>query len=469
MRLNSNLIVIVIALCALASGQSQPTQSGNKRPAPAAPALTGIVGQDAQGTDEEDSSALPKIPALLGGPGSFLAFTSEAERSNYLRGGVNVGAAYDDNALLTPSNRVGNTTYSVFPNIALDLKRPRVRWTLGYAGGLTVNQRLSDRNQGAHDLAFDLSYRLSPHVNLRVAENFGLTSGIFDVRGNALQTGPGVPNGNLITPLSRKRTSFTVGEINYHFALNDVVGASGSFYDLHYRDVPPSTVSLSLADTRTTSASAFWFHRLLKRDWLGASYRFQRLRFDPNGETNIHSFDIANTATVGKNLNITAFVGPEYSDNQGLVAGGTGQATQFTKWFLAGGIEVAWQGQHTSVAAGYSRRLNDGGGLLGTVRAQETHVGFRRELLPGWAAGLGVSYGNSESLTVLTAASARAIKAASAGASLERSLGRKFVIRADYIHDFQQQAATTLVPDLNVDRNRVSLTLGYQWTKALGR
>jgi hypothetical protein len=460
----------VIALRAVSAGQSQPAQGSDKRSAPAAPALTGIVNPDTQGTDEEESSALPRIPALLGGPGASLAFSSEGERSNYLRGGVNVGAAYDDNALLTPNNRLGNTTYSVFPNVALDLRRPRVRWTLGYAGGLTVNQRLSERNQGAHDLTFDLGYRLSPHVNLRLAEDFGLSSGIFDARSNALQAGPGVPNGSLITPLSRKRTSYTVGEINYHFALNDVVGASGSFYDLHYRDVPPAGItSLALTDTRTAAASAFWFHRLLKRDWLGASYRFQHFTFDPSGETRVHSFAAANTLTVGKNLNISGFIGPEYSDNHGLVAGGTGQQTQFTKWLLAGGIEAGWQGRHTSVATGYSRRLNDGGGILGAVRAQDVHVSFRREFLPGWAGGLGVSYGDSKSLTVLNAASASSIRAATGSASVERSLGRKFAIRADYAHAFQRQSATTLVPEFNVDRNRLSLTLGYQWTKALGR
>ena len=54
----------------------------------------------------------------------------------------------------------------------------------GYAAGLTVNQRLSSRNQGSHDLNFDSQFRLSPHVSLRIAEEFSLTSGFFD-SGNA--------------------------------------------------------------------------------------------------------------------------------------------------------------------------------------------------------------------------------------------------------------------------------------------
>ena len=54
-----------------------------------------------------------------------------------------------------------------------------MRWALGYAGGFTASQRLSDSNQGSHALNFESQFRLSPHVNLRVAENFSLTSGLF--------------------------------------------------------------------------------------------------------------------------------------------------------------------------------------------------------------------------------------------------------------------------------------------------
>jgi hypothetical protein len=52
-----------------------------------------------------------------------------------------------------------------------------MRWTLGYAGGLTVNQKITSQNEGSHNLNFDSQYRLSPHVNLRVARSFSMTTG----------------------------------------------------------------------------------------------------------------------------------------------------------------------------------------------------------------------------------------------------------------------------------------------------
>ena len=83
-----------------------------------------------------------------------------------------MGAAYDDNPLLVPSGAESNTSETIFPNIKIEESSSRMRWTLGYAGGLTVNQKITSQNQGSHNLNFDSQYRLSPHVNLRVAEAF---------------------------------------------------------------------------------------------------------------------------------------------------------------------------------------------------------------------------------------------------------------------------------------------------------
>ena len=122
--------------------------------------------------EEDTNSSLPQIPALLGGVGISTASLSELAKSNYLRGGVNVGATYDDNPLLASTGQLSNTSETIFPNIKFDESTSRTRWTLGYAGGLTINQKITNQNQGSHNVVFDSQFRLSPHVNLRVAENF---------------------------------------------------------------------------------------------------------------------------------------------------------------------------------------------------------------------------------------------------------------------------------------------------------
>jgi hypothetical protein len=462
------LVLVLIGLPMFAVGQNPPAQnpgdgSSATRSVPAA-ALSGIVGVDAQ-SEGETSEDLPQIPAMLGGRGSSLAFRSEMERSNYLRGGLNVGAAYDDNALLGSGGQVGNTTFSVFPSIAIDQSTSRMRWSLGYGGGLTVNQRLSSRNQGSHSLNFDSEFRVSPHVNLRVAEDFFLTAGIFGEPGGAgFQTGPGGANGTLITPLANQRSSATVVETNYHFALKDIVGASGSFYDLHYSEVTKGAGTL--VDTRTAAGSAFWLHQIFRRDWAGISYRFQRLTFDPSGETRVHTFIVTNTLNISKAFTVSAFIGPEHSDNHGVAASGpdAGQVSNFGDWSMAGGVEGGWQKERTSVTAGYSRQVTNGSGILGAVRLQSVHGALRRELIPGWAATLGIAYGGNEPLTLASSTHAASIKTTSVGASLERNIGRSLGFQIGYYHDFQNQSGSS-----DINRNRFSATLSYQWAKPLGR
>src|SRR5258708_6554701 len=174
----------VLAVGQNATPQGPPDQSpggggAGARTAPAAP-LSGLAGMQAEGDSEDGGGDLPQIPALLGGKGMSPAFLTELERSNYLRAGVNVGATYDDNPLLRSGGAESNTSESIFPNISIEQSTSRTRWTLGYAGGLTVNQNFTSQNQGSHNLDFDSQFRLSPHLNLRVAEFFSVTTVFFD-------------------------------------------------------------------------------------------------------------------------------------------------------------------------------------------------------------------------------------------------------------------------------------------------
>ena len=468
----SVVVLVLIGFQIPAKGQNPPTQNTNDRTgvtrsAPSG-AVSGIMGTDAQ-SEGESREDLPAIPSMLGGPGSSLALLSEMERSNYLRAGVNVGAAYDDNALLAPSDKLGNMTYSVFPSIALDQSTSRMRWTLRYGSGLTVNQRLSKQNHGSHDLHFDSEFRLSPHVNFRAAEDFSLIAGMFGTSADPGSQSGGM-NGTLIAPLANRRSSQTVVETNYHFARKDVIGASGSFYDLHYSDV--STGSERLADTQVAAGSGFWFHQMFRGDWAGVGYRFQRMTYGPIGETRVHSFTLVNTLTLSKGLTLYAYIGPEYSDNYGIAATGpdAGQVASFSDWSTAGGVELGWQNQRTSLNAGYSKQVSNGSGILGAVRLENIHAGFRRELLAGWAAGVTATYGDNEALTLASATGATSIKSTLVGFSVERNIGRSFGLQFGYFHDIQTRYESS-TPSTNHDanRNRYSVTLSYQWAKPLGR
>lgn len=471
------VVGVVAGLAVFGAAQNSPSPSPDQtetpdtgRTAPAAPlsAFAGIEGDTGSG---DTASSLPQIPALLGGIGISSASLSEMERSNYLRGGINVGAAYDDNPLLLSNGTESNTSESIFPNIKIDETSSRMRWTLGYAGGLTVNQKFTAQNQGSHNLNFDSQYRLSPHWNLHVAENFSATTGLFDAgNGGDLLGGAGGPNASLITPLANQKSDKTTVEINYHFALNDLVGASGSFYDSNFSEVAGQA---QLANTQTATGSAFWLHQLFHGDWAGATYRFERITFDPNGETRVHSVYAIDTLNFSNRLSLTGFVGPQYAENQGFTAGGS-TFSQTNNWSVGGGAEFGWNTQNTGASAGYSRMISDGGGILGAVLLQAVHGTFRRQLTRSWSGSVTAQHGTNQSLAVPFQTSATSINLTSVGVTLDRNVGKSVGLRMGYTHDFQQQfgvpGSSPMSPTqtLDANRNRLFVTLSYQWAKPLG-
>jgi hypothetical protein len=446
------------------STQNPASDDAGARTAPVAP-LSGIAGMETEGDTEEDTgSDLPQIPALLGGKGSSTAPLSELKRSNYLRGGLNVGATYNDNPLLGSSGVTSNTGVSIFPNISIEQTTSRVGYTLGYAGGITLNQNLGIGNQQAQNLNLDSQFRLSPHVDLRIAENFSYSTGFFDA-------GTGSPSGgtnpNLITPLSTQRSDTSTVEMNYHVRLNDLIGASGSYYESHFSNQPAESQPLS--DNQTLSASAFWLHRLFHGDWAGIAYHFDRITFSPGGgDTVVHSFYAVNTLDLSSRFFLTGFVGPQYSDSQGL-APLTAQPLQSTGWSAAGGVDGGWKNLRTGITAGYSRTIGGGGGVLGTVTVQNVHGNFRRELGWGWATTLTGTYATNQSIIVPSAGSATSVNLTSAGITLDRSVRKSFGLRLGYTHAFQEQfGLPSPAPTLGAHQNSFFVTLSYQWAKPLG-
>src|SRR5208282_3952854 len=196
-----------------------------------------------------------------------------------------------------------------------------------------------------------------------------------------------------------QKSSLTTVETNYHFALNDLIGASGSFYDLSFTNLPAGAPLTQLADSQTTSASAFWLHRIFGENWSGTSYGFQRITFSPNGETRVNSFFAVDTLSLSSRFTLTGFVGPQYLESQGSAPDGM-PVSQSDSWSVAGGLEGGWRNHRTGVFAGFSRNISDGGGVLGAVRLQTVYGTFRRELVPGWVAAFTGSYGTNQSLIV---------------------------------------------------------------------
>ena len=219
-------------------------------------------------------------PDPLSNEGYSLGFTSEATRTNYVRGGISFGTTYDDNVLPSSGQAVSDVRYSIWPSLSLQQSRPRLGWTLTYSPGYTFHQN-GAINGVDHNLALGFDYRLSPHVTLSLGSSFQKTSDLLNLPQNSPSSGsagaPGLTD-SIVPPATARISSFNDAEITYQFAENAMVGAKGSLSGLWY---PDRIILTGLYDSTAESALGFYTHRLSGMHYIGVSYGFQQLLTHP--------------------------------------------------------------------------------------------------------------------------------------------------------------------------------------------
>src|SRR5262249_25382181 len=155
------------------------------------------------------------------------------------------------------------------------------------------------------------------HVNFRVSDRFVYTGNFLSqFQGPTVGLGTGVitqPNSAVITPVAQRTDNLGTVEITYQYSAGDMIGASGTFYNSHFGNVP--TGSVQLLATKTEQGSGFYTHRFTPRNWTGIAYNYQRLNFNPDTQAvQTHSFYLFHTIYLQPRMQLALFAGPEYSD-----------------------------------------------------------------------------------------------------------------------------------------------------------
>jgi len=422
-------------------------------------------GAEAAATGPDGGGGAMATPAPVSGEGYSMGFTSET-RANYLRGGLRFGSAYDDNATVgTNGKPVSDVSYSVWPTISLDQTRSRLHWVLSYSPGYTFYQKASSLNSENHNLAVDLSYRLSPHVTLSLRDSFLKSSNVLNQPNSDLARPVSgavfVPNESLIAPIADVLTNNANATLTYQFSANGMIGASGTFTNLHYANqaqVP------GLSDSSSRGGSAFYNHRLSKMNYVGATYQYQFFLANPTvgqSETQAHSVFLFYTLYFKPTLSLSLFGGPQYSDTEQF------RAPASKAWSPAAGASLGWQGRLTSFAASYSRRINDGGGLSGAVHSNTAEASLRRQFTRTLSASIGGNYANNNVLNALPQFTTNG-HTLSGSASAQRQIGERLNLQLQYTRLHQSYSGIAAISG-TPDRNRASVTISYQFSRPLGR
>jgi hypothetical protein len=467
--------LLVISACLVASvawGQETPAHQQ-------APAQQGSPAQQESSANEESSqepefsySEVLNPPLPVSALQMPMAFPSETERSNFFTAGLRFATGYDDNVLATSSNRLSNLSYMIMPSVRIGQVRERWQWDFGYSPGVTINQQLSDQNQSAHYLDTLFTYRLSPHVSVQIKENFEKTSSIFSgVLSNSNTPTPGPlqqPNSSVITPLADRTGNTTVLDLGYQFDANSLVGASGNFYFANY-DSPAGSSSTvpQLINSRSWGGNGFYAHRFSNRQWVGITYNFQRLLFDPGNRTDINRPLLFYSISTGTRLTFSAWAGPEQTTSsipfpQTVVNAPSSQVN----WHVAGGADLLLKGKQTNFRMSYTRQTTDGGGLAEAVRLEQVSGVLQRRLTERWMADVGVGYGKNHPLSSVGDQTPYNSLLANAGIDCQLTDSFSFGLRygrEQLTYEFPSSASSLS------NRNRAWFSFSYSFSRPLGR
>jgi hypothetical protein len=399
------------------------------------------------------------------------------ERSNYLRGGVTFLSAYSDNVLgSTAANSapVSDVSYSVWPTLALDETTTRLHWTVNYAPGFTFYQRTSARNEQDQNAAINFQYRLSPHVTFSAADSFQKSSNVFNqpdlASAGAVSGGAQGDNFSVIAPIADQLHNFGTVGITYQFAANAMIGAGGTFTNLHY---PDQTEVPGLFDSESQGGSAFYAYRISAVHYIGVAYQYQRLLTFPTQGQNETQTDAVFPFYVfspSKRFSISMFGGPQYSDiGPQFIVGASVPQPGSRSWTPAGGASVNWQGQLTSLALSYSHIIASGGGLIGAVEMNAANLSIRQQVGRALTASLTGGYVQNAVLDDLPQSVTGSTNghSISGTAALQRMFGEHLNVQLGYsrIHQTYNVAAISTTPDTN----REFVSLSYQFSRPLGR
>jgi hypothetical protein len=415
-------------------------------------------------TSSDDARML--TPPALSGAAYPTAPASE-ERSNYLRAGVTFNSAYDDNVLGGISaHPTGDVDYSVWPTIALDQTTTRLHSLLTYAPGFTFYQRISGRDETDQNATMDFEYRLSPHVTASFRDSFQKSSNVFNqpdaLSAGAVNGATQIPTVAVVAPVADRLTNTAAGDLTYQFSPSDMIGGGGSFSNLHY---PNTSEVPGLFDSNSRGGSAFYSRRLGKKHYVGIQYQYSRIAAFPVGpefDTQTHSALLFYTIYLKPNLSVSFAGGPQHYEAV--------QSSLFNSrsWSPTATASLGWQGRRTTFAAGYSRSITAGGGLIGAFDSNAANASARWQMTRTWSIGSAASYAIYKNVTPLLSFGAPGGHSISGSVSLQHPIGEHFNAEAGYTRLHQSFSDIAVISGAP-NTNREFISISYQFNRALGR
>ncbi|HKW66264.1 MAG TPA: hypothetical protein VJP04_03175 [Terriglobales bacterium] len=406
------------------------------------------------------------VPGPMTGAMPAAGFTSAGHLSNFTFLSFSSSTVYDDNFSNSASGHEGGAQQYLAATFGFQQTRRRLKWNLSYRPGVIVAANSLLRNQ--FNQVFGTTFEAQPTVrwSFKLRQDYSLTTDPFDRLGAPLQPALNpldTPNQVTVLPPLRRSASFSGAGVSYRLSRHTTVGLAGSYALQNYSDYGDVWAG-RLINNRAVTGNTYVSRQLSRRYVLGVGYRVRRLTFSgyemPTVTQSLLSFQ---QFAVTANSSLVVYAGPEYARTRSRTFAVRNAPAFSASWSPAAGAIYTWSGMRSTVQAGFSRNVNDGGGVQGPVWLNTGWLRVGRQLTKRWAADLGAGVAQQ---TALAAVAGDGLRILRGGAGFRRELGRSAVLHFSYERLYQTGGSPLYRPG---NHNRVALSIEHSFMRPLGR
>jgi hypothetical protein len=430
----------------------------------ALPLWAQVESADTTAQGQTDSSQM-LVPPPVSIAGYSIQTVSET-KSNYLRGGLDVSAAYIDNLYAdSTAGTISETIFTFRPTISFDQTTEREHRTFTYSPGYTLYHPTGALNETDQNATVGYSFRFAPHVTLSANESFRRSStayGAGDLSSGAV-TGSAQPSAvGIIAPFAQEMSNLANVELIMQTGLNEMIGFSGTEGLIHF---PKSTETTGLYNSDTWGAAGFYGRRFAVRHYAGVLYNYSEILASPlNVSSSIQMQSVTGYYTIypTPSLSLSVSAGPEnYKINE---ASQPSTSAWTPTWMASAG----WQVERASFAASYARSVTGGGGLLGAYRTNGASGSFRLQMTRTWSAGLAAAYYENANVTPLLFSSTGSGHSMTENLRIDHSFNEHLHANFGYDHVHQDYAGIESIA-LNPNSNRETFSVSWQFMRPVGQ
>jgi hypothetical protein len=408
-----------------------------------------------------------------------LDFLSQSIENSSITLGISGGFSYDSNAYSASNPGQDWWLFNVRPSIRIQQFLPKLSWNVSYAGGYQQYTYVSGPTNNNSSIFSQVGgggfiWQLARHWQLLGNDNFAYSANPFD----SYLTNSGTPtmnNPNPLTyyPLTRYTQNYGLLTLTDQLTKVDTLSFTGTS-NLRRTSTYNLLTTVPFYNLISYGGRAAYSHQFSPRLSLGAGYDFNSLDFGKGEQrSGVQTISMTADYTIRPNMTISGWVGPEYTSTKTVacipeIINGVVEIVCIhysSLWSTALGVNFGWQGVRNSVRLGFSRSVNDGGGIIATSQVNSVNGSYRRMFTPKLDFSLGGRYFHD----VSTTASSRSYDNLSIYAALNYKLAKSLLTSVQYYRIHQTQSSAILLGPATYDANIVGVSLNYTWNHPLGR